>query len=103
MEVAPNLRFKRTSVGLKNAYNFPNASANFQVRPQRTAGVLIQDQFADDDLIQSRRKHSTGDNPHFFMNLSANGQHSANGKVVQGVAGRHKYLLGEFARNKRSS
>src|SRR5437899_3004060 len=33
-QVAPNLRFKRTSAGLKNAHHFPNASANFQVRPQ---------------------------------------------------------------------
>src|SRR5260370_16387500 len=59
MQVAPNLRFKRTSAGLKNAYHFPNASANFQLRPQSTAGVLIQDQFSHDAFILSGRTHST--------------------------------------------
>jgi len=53
--------------------------------------------------IQSRRKHSTGDNAHFFMDVGAHGQHAANGKVVQGVAGGHKYHFGEFGRNERIS
>src|SRR5215467_356239 len=63
--------------------------------------VLIHKQFADDDFIQSRRKHSTGDKAHFVMDVGAHGQHAANGKVVQGVAGGHKYLFGEFGRHER--
>src|SRR5262250_1747249 len=33
--------------------------------------VLIHKQFADDDFIQSRRKHSTGDKAHFVMDVGA--------------------------------
>src|SRR6266487_3945315 len=37
------------------------------------------------------------------MDLAADGQHSANGKVVQGIARGHKYLFSEFGRNERIS
>ena len=59
----------------------------------------MHEQFADDDFIQPRRKHSPGDNAHSFMDLGAHRQHAANGKVVQGVAGGHKHLFGEFGRH----
>jgi len=34
MQVAPTSDSNELTAGLKNAYHFPNASANFQVRPQ---------------------------------------------------------------------
>jgi len=63
---------------------------------------LIQDQFADDDFIQSRRKHAAGDNAHFSWIWALRGS-IREWEVVQDVAGGHKYLFGQFGRNERIS